>query len=112
MSYNKYGNKKVKLDGYTFDSKRESLYYLKYKRQQIDGKISELTLQPSYVLQDKFRDRDGVAHRAISYKADFRFIKDGEIVVIDVKGFKTEIYKLKKKMFLFKYPDIVFREVY
>jgi len=112
MRRNKYGNKKVKMDGYTFDSKRESLYYLKYKIQQIDGKITKLTLQPSYVLQDKFKDRDGVSHRKISYVADFRFTENGQTIVVDVKGFLTDVYKMKKKMFLFKYPEIVFREVY
>ena len=29
----------------------------------------------------------------------------------DVKGFKTDVYKLKKKMFLFKYPELDFREI-
>ena len=112
MRKNKYGNKKVKLDGYNFDSKRESIYYLKYKRQLIDGKIIELILQPSFVLQDKFKDRDGVSHRAIKYVADFKFIENGQTVVIDVKGFLTDVFKLKKKMFLRKYPELVFREVY
>jgi len=112
LKRSKYGNKKTKIDGYNFDSKRESLYYLKYKRQQIDGKITKLTLQPSFIIQDKFKDRDGVSHRAIKYVADFKFIEDGQIVIVDVKGFLTDIFKIKKKMFLFRYPELVFREVY
>lgn len=112
MGYSKYGNKKTKIDGYTFDSKRESMYYLKYKRQLIDGKITELTLQPSFLLQDKFKDRKGVSHRAIKYVSDFKFVENGKIVVVDVKGHLTDVYKMKKKMFLFKYPNIEFREVY
>ena len=111
-NYNKYGNKKTKLDGYTFDSKRESIYYLKYKRMLIDGKITELTLQPSFLLQDKFKDREGVSHRAIKYVADFKFVENGETVVVDVKGHLTDVFKMKKKMFLFKYQDLIFREVY
>jgi len=112
MKKSKYKNIKVRLDGYVFDSKRESLYYIKYKRQQIDGKITKLTLQPSFVIQDKFKDRDGVSHRAIKYVADFKFIENGETIIVDCKGFKTSIYNLKKKMFLFRYPELVFREVY
>ena len=112
MSYNKYGNKKVKLDGYTFDSKREAKYYLEYKTLARVGKITELTLQPSFILQDKFKDREGVSHRAIKYVADFKFVENGETVVVDVKGFLTDTFKMKKKMFLFKYQDLVFREVY
>lgn len=33
------------------------------------------------------------------------YTKNGEEVVEDVKGYKTEIYKLKKKIFLNLYGD-------
>ena len=36
---------------------------------------------------------------------------DGHVEVIDVKGVRTDVYKLKRKMLLFKYPDLIFREV-
>ena len=75
-----------------------------------NGSISKLELQPKYILQEKFVQR-GKKHRAITYKADFRYCENGHIIVEDVKGFKTKVYELKKKMLLFNYPHIDFREV-
>jgi hypothetical protein len=41
--------------------------------------------------------------RAIKYRADFQYIEGGQIVVEDVKGRKTDVYKLKKKLFEYRY---------
>ena len=72
------------------------------------GHIDELERQPRYILLDKNNK-----NRALVYVADFRYRnhETGGIVVEDVKGYVTEIYKLKKKLFRAKYPDIDFREV-
>lgn len=44
--------------------------------------------------------------RAITYVCDFYLIyKDGRSEVIDVKGMATPEAKLKRKMFLYKYPE-------
>ncbi len=112
----KYGNVKTIIDGHTFDSKKEAKWYINYKSLVADGHICDLKLQPEFVLQEAFTDNQGNKHRAITYKADFAFFEWGSgEVVVDVKSsktFKTEVYRIKKKLLLAKYRDIVFREVY
>ena len=102
--FNKFKNKKTKIDGITFDSQKEAKRYLELKLLLKTGKISELKLQPIYILQDKFR-LGGKGIRAIKYIADFEYIdnKTGKVIVEDVKGIKTDVYKLKKKLFQKKY---------
>ena len=90
------------IDGITFDSQKEAKRYFELKLLLRAGKIKDLTLQPEYLLQDSFVLNDKT-HRAIKYVSDFRYLQNGVIIVEDVKGFKTEIYKMKKKLFLFRY---------
>jgi len=100
----KYKNQKIMIDGIKFDSKREAEYFLYLKQLQKDGLISDLELQPKFELQPHFKF-NGKMVRAINYIADFRYydVKKGEYVVVDVKGMKTDVYKLKKKLFEYKY---------
>lgn len=106
----KYLSKKTIIDGITFDSKKEGLHYLELKRRQELGEISDLELQPSFLLQEKFK-RDGKTYRPITYIADFRYVEEGKVIVEDVKGFKTPEYKIKKKLLLYKYEGFEFREI-
>jgi hypothetical protein len=109
---NKYGARKVVIDGIKFDSIAEGDRYRQLKTMEHAGLISALELQPEFVLQDKYRHQ-GRAVRAIKYRADFRYLdQDGTAIVEDVKGKKTAVYQLKKKMLLRRYPDINFREVF
>jgi len=99
------------VDGITFDSKAEAVRYRNLRTLEAAGDISDLELQPSYQLQPGFK-RDGVRERAINYRADFRYRdKHGQVIVEDVKGQRTAVYKLKRKLLLYHYPDINFREV-
>lgn len=100
----KYKNKKVIYDGIEFDSQKEGNYYLKFKAMQELGLIKDLELQKEYILQDKFV-LNGKTRRKITYKADFSYIttEDDKLHVVDVKGFKTDVYKLKKKLFEYRY---------
>lgn len=101
---NKYYNKKTKIDGYTFDSMKEANYYLELKLRKKAGDIKDFELQPEFLLQDKYK-KNGKTIRAITYRADFKIIhNDNSIEIIDCKGMKTEVYKLKKKLFEYKYP--------
>ena len=79
---------------------------------QEQGIIKELQLQPKFILQDSFR-YEGKHNRAITYSPDFQFydIESQKRITVDVKGFKTEVYKIKRKLFLYKFPDINFIEV-
>lgn len=109
----KYNAKKVTVDGIRFDSKREAKRYEELKELEAAGVISQLELQPRFELQEGFKYK-GRAIRKIEYVADFKYLemKQGLWVVEDVKGMKTDVYKLKKKLFLYKYGNFfVFMEV-
>lgn len=110
---NKYNAKKIKIDGHTFDSKREAERYCELKLFVKAGEIRNLELQPRFLLQDKFVDKQGNKHRKIEYVADFLYIdKLGRNIVEDVKGVLTDVYKLKKKLFLKIYDsEFDFREI-
>lgn len=100
----KYGNRKVEIDGLTFDSKAEALYYSKLKKMHERGEILFFRTQPRYRLLDGF-EKDGKRHRPIDYIADFEVHhKDGSIEVVDIKGYKTDVFRIKEKMFNAKYP--------
>ena len=100
----KYYSKKVIIDNIKFDSKKEANYYLKLKMLLKAGKIKNLELQKEFILQESFK-LNNKTRRKITYRADFSYVstQNNKIHVIDVKGFKTEVYKLKKKLFEFKY---------
>ena len=102
----KYHAKKTTVDGITFDSRKEAERYKELKALERVGKIDRLELQPRFVLMEGFR-YDGKAIRKIEYVADFlyRDLSTLEIVVEDVKGVKTDVYKLKKKLFLKHYGN-------
>lgn len=107
----KYHAKKQEIDGHTFDSQAEARRYVYLKGLQAVGAISDLELQPRFTLQEAF-DRGGKHIRKVEYAADFAYTDgDGARIVEDVKGMQTEVYKLKKKLFLFRYPGLVFREI-
>lgn len=70
-----------------------------------------LELQPVYELQEGYK-RGKRKVQPITYIADFLVTyKDGRQAVIDVKGVKTEVYRIKKKLFEYKYPDLEIVEV-
>jgi hypothetical protein len=112
MGYNKYGNRKVVVDGVKFDSTKEANRFCELKLMQRGGVISRLQLQPVFVILDKGVDWEGKAIRGIKYKADFMYHdnEDRVMVVEDVKGYKTDVYTMKKKMFLSRYPEYKFIE--
>jgi len=107
----KYNAKKTMVDGILFDSKIESRRYMVLKSMLDKGKISDLALQPEFILQESFV-HDGKVARAIKYIADFSYFENGKHVVEDVKGVATQAYSLKKKMFLKKFgKKYDFREI-
>ena len=108
----KYHSKKITIDGITFDSKREANRYCELKMLEKAGKIKGLLLQHQFVLQPSFK-KNGKTIRAITYVADFVYfdLERMRNVVEDVKGYKTDMYQLKKKIFEYKYPDLTIIEV-
>lgn len=105
----KYGSEKEKTDNITFDSGREGSRYRDLKFQEEHGYISNLRLQVPFVLIEKFKyNRKTI--RGVKYYADFVYIKDGNEIVEDSKGYKTPVYIIKRKMLLKRYPEINFIE--
>ena len=99
---NKYRNKKIVIDNIKFDSKKEGNYYTKLKLMQNAGLIWNLELQKKYILQASFTF-NGKKIREISYYPDFVYEDKEGTHVIDTKGYRTEVYKIKKKLFIKKY---------
>ncbi len=99
-------------NGITFASKKEKNRYKNLMLLLGLGEISNLELQPKFLLQESFQ-YNNKTERAINYIADFQYIdKNGRTIVEDVKGYKTTEYKLKRKLFLKKYGnDLIFKEV-
>lgn len=100
----KYSSAKTDIDGIRFDSKKEAEFYAELKLREKAGEITHLRLQPRYLLQEAFK-HEGKQYREMEYVADFEYIENGVTVVVDVKGFKTAVYMIKKKLFLYKYGD-------
>lgn len=75
------------------------------------GDIKSFELQPEFILQEGFTHQ-GVKHRPIKYRADFKvFYPDGRVEIVDVKGKRTKEYQIKKKLLLKKHSGIWFTEV-
>lgn len=68
------------------------------------GEINQVNRQYPITIQPTFYLPDGSKVAAIVYKADFVYydLKDNKLHIIDVKGFKTDVYKLKKKLLAYK----------
>lgn len=102
---NKYYNRKVIIDGIKFDSIAEGNRYKELKLLERAGKISNLELQPKFILQENFK-KNGRTYRKIEYIADFIYEENGQVIVEDTKGVETDVFKLKHKLFEYKYPDL------
>jgi len=101
------------VDGIYFDSKREANRYSELKIMEKAGIINSLKLQPEFkcVVNGK---------KVCTYKADFEYLMVDDIgpqgqigyyIVEDVKGFKTPVYRLKKKLVEACYPGTVIKEI-
>lgn len=106
---NKFNAHKTERDGRIFDSKSESNRGIELERQAQAGLITDLEYQPEFILQEAFRDNQGKHQRAIKYRADFAYTEQDQRIIEDWKGFETEAFKLKRKMFLFRYPELILR---
>ena len=99
----KYGNKAAEVDGKKFDSRKEARFFLQLQR---DPTVKAIQTQVRYVLIPK---QDG--ERACEYMADFVVeYQDGSTVVYDVKGMRTPLYVVKRKLMLWVH-GIKIREV-
>lgn len=107
------GNKKVAINGKTFDSIKEAQRYSELRFLEIAGEIRDLRTQVEFELipaqfePDTIGPRGGIKkgkciERACKYIADFTYYdRDGQYVVEDCKGFREEDYRIKRKMMLY-----------
>ena len=101
----KYKNKKTQVDMYVFDSIAESRRYKELALLERAGEIKDLQLQPRFLLQESFK-KNGKTYRKIEYIADFMYEENGKVVVEDVKGMETKEFKIKRKLFEYKYRGL------
>lgn len=86
----KYHAVPVEIDGVRFASKKEAKRFQDLKLLERAGQIRGLELQPVYPVF--------INHVEIfKYRGDFQYIENGVKVLEDCKGFKTDIYRLKKR---------------
>lgn len=114
----RYKHKTIRVDGLKFDSQKEYDRYLFLKKAEDDGLISNLRTQVKYELipsvtedyvvhlktKDKIKTR--TLQLAITWTADFVYIKDGEEVIEDVKPRKdllSDRFVIKEKLFFWRY---------
>lgn len=110
MVRTKYRAKPVVIDGIRFDSRKEGERYIYLKELEKAGEIENLALQvPFLLINSQYIDKKCV-ERAVKYKADFVYTKDGETVVEDTKGYRTADYIIKRKLMLERY-GIRIREI-
>lgn len=107
-SKNKYGAKKVTVDGILFHSKREAAYYGQLKMMKAAGMISAFDRQYVFHLfaQDGGPGRTtgtGIGKHIVDFLVIF---PDGRREVHEVKGMETDVFKLKRKIFEANYPQI------
>lgn len=117
-NFEKVKNSRRKLiDGIEFRSTLEADCYVLLKSWERAGAIRNLVCQPKYLLQPKMR-LNGKTQRAITYVADFQYERmlclppelHGKTFVIDAKGYRMEVYRLKVKLFRAKFPHLKFEE--
>lgn len=125
----KYGARKTVVDGITFDSKKEANRYRELKLLERAGEICCLRLQVPFELIPAQYEETGEVYtrgankgkpkrgrcieKAVTYIADFVYYNSDATVrtVEDVKGMRTPVYIIKRKLFRWRYPDCEFREV-
>lgn len=105
----KYRNQKIVVDNIKFDSKKEAKRYQELLLMQKAGIITDLKRQVPYTLIPAF-NLNKKKYRAITYIADFVYKENGIEAVEDTKGFRTDVYKLKKKLMAYIY-QIEIKEV-
>lgn len=110
MIKNKYKAKKAVVDGIVFDSRKEAKRYTELKQMQENGEIHDLQLQVPFELIPSFEiviDGKKRKRRKMQYIADFVYYIGNVRIVEDVKGRKTDVYMIKKKLFEYKYKETI-----
>lgn len=103
----KFNAKKTTVCGIVFDSKREALRYVELRDLESKGIVSNIQRQVRVELVPPF-DCDGKHFRGIYYVIDFVYTdSEGNEIWEDVKGMKTPVYLLKRKLVAYRYRKII-----
>ena len=113
---NKYGSRKIEVDGIIFDSKKEAKRYQELSLLEKAGEIIDLQRQVKFVLipaqyetierysktGKRLKDRKICIEKECAYYADFTYfdVNLDTLVVEDTKGFMTKDYIIKRKLML------------
>ena len=100
------------MDGINFDSLAEASRYQELKLFQASGAIWGLKCHPRFEIVPAC-NYDGKRERALYYEADFEYCEDNggdppTHVVEDVKGFETATFRIKRRLFIWQYPETRF----
>lgn len=100
LKESKYHNKKVTVDGITFDSVKEASRWQELRLMERAGEIVGLVRQMKIELIPKTK-----LYRPVTYVCDFVYFdkRTGKTVYEDTKGMRTEIYKLKRKLLYWRH---------
>lgn len=108
---NKYGNRKVEVDGIRFDSLKEARRWQELRLLERAGEIHGLKRQVPFILIPSQRRNGKIVERPVKYIADFTYYgKDDELIVEDTKGLRTHEYIIKRKIMLWEF-GLQIREV-
>jgi len=105
-------NKSVNEDGIHFDSDLECRRYEDLELLLRGGLIHDLRRAPTFTLQPKFK-RGSKTYQAIEFTPDFCYVENGDVVIEEVKSkatAKARDYTLRKRLFIYQHPELVFRE--
>lgn len=91
----KYSNKRTEYSGEWYQSKAEANY-----AEQLDmlKMARDASLRPASIERQVEYPIVVNGIKICNYYADFRVVYNNRTDVIDVKGVKTEVYKIKKKL--------------
>lgn len=89
---NKYNAEKATYNGYTYHSKKEASYAMELDWRIKAGEVKEWTRQHKLELYVN-------GQKICNYFIDFRAkLTDGSVEYIEVKGFETDVWRLKWKI--------------
>lgn len=111
----KYHNRKCSAidpktgEAVTFDSEKERDYYFDLLFREKYKSILDVRRQVRFKIIEPFEDIRGNKYRGIDYVADFTYIDavDGSFHIVDVKGYRTDVYRIKKKLLAHMYGYII-----
>lgn len=101
-SKSKYNARKINVDGILFDSQVEANFYCQLKLLLRAGEIEGFCRQARFIVTEGKNGEKGT-----EYVTDFIvFLPGGKYRIVDVKGVKTDTFKLKIKCLREKYPKL------